>query len=103
MTTRHMWVACGKTYERRVLLPAGLRIKPTAGYQGQSCAMWWLDEFPDAVFPPGSQLRREAEEHGILLHAWEVDLTASELDAACAAYPDTRTAWLPDSERRVRK
>lgn len=52
-------------------LPAGLRVSLIA--EGSNAGNYFLDEFPDDIFPPNSILRHDAEHRGIELTRAQVD------------------------------
>lgn len=54
-------------------LPAGLRVKPVAPYPTQTRPQFWLDEFPEDIFPRNSIVRHDAEHYGVWLEQSEVE------------------------------
>jgi hypothetical protein len=60
-------------------LPAGLKVKPIPGYIDH----YWLDEFPEDLFPIGSFVRHDAIHHGIWLHKSEIDFDDEWLCSKC--------------------
>lgn len=54
----------------RVLVRAGLRVVPIT--EGRTRGKFWLDEFPDEEFKPGSTIRHDAVHYGVVLEPEEV-------------------------------
>lgn len=54
-----------------LVLPAGLRVKPIS--QGGYAGKFFLDEFPPAIFAPGSFLLHDAVHYSIVLEPGDVD------------------------------
>lgn len=73
MTTIYTTRADSKPFEygpttgpkKTVQLPGGLRVAPIA--TGSTAGLFWLDEFPPAIFPPGSIERHDAEHYGVVI------------------------------------
>ena len=51
--------------KKTVQLPGGLRTLPPIA--GSTAGLYWLDEFPPALFPAGSIERHDAEHYGVVI------------------------------------
>jgi hypothetical protein len=52
-------------------IPAGLRVAPIT--RGRTTGKYWLDEFPESIFPRNSIQRHDAEHYGITFEPNEVE------------------------------
>ena len=51
-------------------IPAGLRVLPIT--EGATAGKYWLDEFPEELFPLRSMVRHDAIHYGVTFEAHEV-------------------------------
>lgn len=74
MKTKHTTakVTTGGRYPQEVEIPPGLRVKIVPPYPMQKAPEYFLDEFPEALFPKGSIILHDAEHYGVRLTASQV-------------------------------